>query len=183
MPETDTATTETTGDVSDDQAESLLADAVNQSTTTDTTDWKARYERLQADSRKWEDRAKSNLAAVKELEQLKKSRMTEQEKAVAEAEARGRSAATAATAGRLARAEFRAAAAGVVDRDALDGFLEYADLSKFVGEDGEPDSKAIEAAVKKLAGPQRTDFDGGARTTAGRPTDMSALIRQKAFGR
>lgn len=122
--------------------------------------------------------------AASELEKLRAYQMSETEKAVAkaaaEAEQRGKSAALATSASRLARAEIRAAAAGRVDKEALDGFLEYADVTKFVGDDGEPDSKAIEAAVKKLAGPDRpADFDGGARSTA-KSTDMNQLIRQKA---
>lgn len=149
--------------------------------TGDSRDWKAEAEKWQALARKHEDRAKANSTAATELDKFRKAQMTETEKAVAEAEQRGRSAATTAAAGRLARAEFRAAAAGRVERDALDGFLEYADLSKFVGDDGEPDVKSIDAVVKRLAGPQKPpDFDGGARQTAGKTTDMNALIRQRA---
>jgi len=150
-------------------------------TETDAKDWKAEAEKWQALARKNEERAKGNAAAVKELEQLKAANLSDTEKAVAEAERRGHAAATAATASRLARAELRAAAAGKVDQTALDGFLEYADLTKFVGADGEPDTKAIEKAIKALAGePRPTDFDGGARRTAAKTTDMNQLIRQKA---
>jgi hypothetical protein len=81
----------------------------------------------------------------------------------------------------LARAEFRAAAAGRVDADTLAAYLEDADLSKFVGDDGEPDTKAIESRIKRLGGVERrTDFDGGARSPAAKTTDMNQLIRQKA---
>jgi hypothetical protein len=119
--------------------------------------------------------------AQRELEKIRTASMTEQEKAVAEAEQRGRSAALADTGARLARAEFRAAAAGRLDKEALDGFLEFADLRKFVGDDGEPDAKAIEAAVKKLGGSTKpTNFDGGARTPAAKPNDMNSLIRHAA---
>lgn len=56
----------------------------------DTTDWKAR-------AREWEKRAKENKAGVEqgrtamaELEKLRKAKLTDQEKAIEEAEARGR---------------------------------------------------------------------------------------------
>jgi len=157
------------------------ATAAGPAPETDAKDWKAEAEKWQALARKNEERAKGNAAAVKELEQLKAANLTETEKAVAEAERRGHAAATTAGASRLARAELRAAAAGQVDKAAMDGFLEYADLAKFVGDDGEPDTKAIERAVKALAGePKTTNFDGGARRTAEKPTDMNQLIRAKA---
>lgn len=157
------------------------ATATTETTDTDVTDWKAEADKWKAHARKQEERAKGNADAVKELDRLKASQMTETEKAVAEAEARGRSAALSAAGTRLAKAELRAAAAGTVDKATLDGFLEYADLGKFLGDDGEPDTKAIEAAVKKLGGePTQTNFDGGARTSAGKPKDMNALIRQSA---
>ena len=126
-------------------------------------------------------RERAKYADYADLKKRAAAAMTEQERAVTEAEQRGRSAALATAGTRLARAEIRAAAAGRVDKGALDGFLEYADLAKFVGADGEPDAKAIEAAVAKIAGPARqTDFDGGARTTGNKPIDMNALIRQRA---
>jgi hypothetical protein len=156
-------------------------DGTTETPGTEVTDWQAEADKWKALARKHEGQAKANATAAKELAQFRQSQMTETEKAVAEAEARGRTAALTATGSRLAKAELRAAAAGTVDKATLDGFLEYADLSKFVGDDGEPNTKAIEAAVKKLGGePATTNFDGGARTTAGKPTDMNSLIRRSA---
>lgn len=122
--------------------------------------------------------------AADELAKLRSSQMSEQEKAVAkataEAEERGRTTALTQSGKRLARAEFKAAAKGRMEPDAIAGALELLDLTKFVGADGEPDDKAIEAAVTKLAGPTRpANFDGGARSTA-KTTDMNALIRNRA---
>ncbi|MER6515088.1 hypothetical protein [Nonomuraea sp. NPDC001636] len=57
------------------------------------TDWEAKYRESVTHSREWEKRAKANSAAADELEQLKASNMTEQEKAVAAAEKAGRTAA------------------------------------------------------------------------------------------
>jgi hypothetical protein len=117
------------------------------------------------------------------LEQLEAESMSAQEKAVkaaaADTEARVRTEEQGKAAKRIARAELKAAAAGRVEEKALKGFLEYADLAKFIGDDGEPNAKAIEAVVKDLAGPQSTDFDGGARSTA-QTNDMNDVIRRAA---
>lgn len=151
---------------------------VAQPETGDATDWKAEAEKWRAHARKQEDRAKANATAAGELEKVRKAAMSEQERAVAEAEARGRTAAIAESAARLARAEFRAAAAGRVDN--IDDLLEDLNLAKFVGEDGEPDVKAIKARVERWAPQRAPSFDGGARTPAAKTTDMNQLIRERA---
>jgi hypothetical protein len=130
-------------------------------------------------------RERAKYADYGDLKKKAAAAMTEQERAVAEAEVRGKTSAMTAAGGRLARAELRAAAAELhVDKATVDGFLEYADLSRFVGADGEPDDKAISAAIKKLAGSggaaAGADFDGGARSSTNRQTDMNALIRRQA---
>lgn len=121
------------------------------------TDWKA-------EARKWETRAKENKSASDELAKLREQAMTDQEKAVSAAEKNGRTAAAAEYAVRLAGAEFRAAtaAAGLDLGDATD----LIDTSRFVA-DGEVDTDAIKAAVKKLAklaprSPGRSGADHGA---------------------
>ncbi|GIE30163.1 hypothetical protein Ait01nite_032080 [Actinoplanes italicus] len=118
--------------------------------------------------------------AERELANLRKAAMSDQERAVAEAKAAGLAEAARAAAPRLVRAEFRAAAAGQIDRQALDAYLEDVDLTKFVTDEGEPDLKAIEARIKRLGGGKPADFDGGARTPAASPTDMNSLIRRAA---
>lgn len=126
-------------------------------------------------------RERSKYADYGDLKRKAASAMTDQERLVSEAEERGKTTALTTAGTRLARAELRAAAAtNHVDKGTLDGFLEYADLSRFVGADGEPDTKAIEAAVKRLGGSGTTDFDGGARGTTAKTTDMNALIRRQA---
>lgn len=177
-------TTGTEGGTPED-GQNTGTDGGNGTATADLSSLKAALDKERNLRREAEKRAKEGAGYKSKLDELAAAQMSEQEKAVAkataEAEARGKAAATAAAAGRLARAEFRAAAAGLVDKDALDGFLEFADLSKFVAEDGEPDTKAIESVIKKLAGPQRPpSFDGGARTSTDKSTDMNRLIRQKA---
>ncbi|WP_457028100.1 hypothetical protein [Kitasatospora sp. P5_F3] len=131
----------------------------------DTTDWKAQ-------ARKWEDRAKANSKAADDLAALQKQAMTDQEKAVVDAEAKGRTAAAADYGTKLAAAEFRAAvaAAGLVLGEAAD----LIDTTRFVGKDGEVDTDAITTAVKKLAklapargaGRSGGDFGGGSGDTA-----------------
>lgn len=151
-----------------------------ETTDTDVKDWKAEAEKWSTLARKHEERAKGNAQAAKELEKVRAAAMSEQEKAVAAAKAEGLTEAAKAAAPRLVRAEFRAAAAGQVDKQTLDAYLEDVDLSKFIGDDGEPDLKAIEARIKRLGGGRRTDFDGGARSTAAKGTDMNSLIRRQA---
>lgn len=126
-------------------------------------------------------RLKTRYADYDDLKKRAATAMTEQERAVADAEQRGRTAALAGAGERLVRAEFRAAAAGRVDKDTLAAYLEDVNLGKFLGDDGEPDVKAIEARIGKLAGPVGgTDFDGGARTPGAKPTNMNELIRRQA---
>jgi hypothetical protein len=140
------------------------------------TDWKA-------ESRKWEKRAKENDKAAAELEKLKASQLSDQEKAVEAARLEGRTAAAADYGTKLAKAEFRAAvaAAGLDLGDASD----LIDTSRFVGADGEVDTAAIGEAVKKLAkvakpttGRSGGDMSGGSGEgrTGKRPTSISAAV-------
>ncbi len=133
-----------------------------------------------AGKRALDEERRARRKAEKELADLRKAAMSEQERAIAEAKSSALAEANKAAAPRLVRAEFKAAAAGKVDKETLDAYLEDVDLSKFVNDDGEPDVKAIEARIKRLGGGKSADFDGGARGGAARPLDMSALIRQKA---
>lgn len=121
--------------------------------------------------------------AVRTAEKARLDAMSGADRAVAEAELRGRTAASMEYGKRLARTAFDAAAARRnADFDVASAF-EYLDLSRFVGDDGEPDSKAIKAAVENLvpAKPGKTaSFDGGSRTPAKPTGDMNQLIRQAA---
>lgn len=139
-------------------------------------------EKLRKENAKYRTDAKT---ATTELETLRRSSMTETEKATAEAEARGRSAATADFGKRLATSQFDALASKRNPGFDTAEMLGLIDLSKFVGDDGEPDEKAIATAVEKLvpaADGVVPNFDGGTRTTAPAPSGMNGLIR-KAAGR
>ncbi|MFZ3556465.1 MULTISPECIES: hypothetical protein [unclassified Streptomyces] len=145
----------------------------------DSTDWKA-------EARKWEDRAKANKTAQDELAALKASQMTEQEKAVAEAEAKGRTAAASEYGQKLAAAELRAAAsaAGLDLGEAAD----LIDVSRFVGEDGEVNTAAIKSAVTRLSklaprGPGRSGGDMGSGGSGDQTASLDKQIAQaKADG-
>lgn len=142
----------------------------------DTTDWKV-------EARKWEERAKANAAAAKEAEKLRRQAMTADERAIAEAEQRGRAAATAETGRELARERFDALAGRRNPDVNTAEILELVDLGRFVGDDGRPDQKVIEAAVKRLV-PEAVGgtplFDGGARGGPPAKGDMNQIIRRAA---
>jgi hypothetical protein len=89
-------------------------------------------------------------AREKELEQFRTASMSEAEKAILEAEQRGRLSVLADFGQKLARSAFVAEAARRnSDYDAA-AVLDDLNLSRYIGEDGEPDSKAIAAAVARL---------------------------------
>jgi len=98
-------------------------------------------------ARKHENAAK---AGQKELDKLRAASQTDAERAVSEAEARGRQAALADVAQRLAGAEVKAALAGVVPDPAA--IVEDLNLSKYVTSDGEVDSEAVAELRKKYEG-------------------------------
>ncbi len=158
-------------------AEGILTPAEAADMVADKTDWKA-------EARKWEQRAKENKAAAAEIEKARKAAMSETERAIAEAEERGRMAVRSEYGARLAQTEFRAAAAARNPGYDVGKALGYVDLAKFVGDDGEPDNKAIAAAVADLvpeaSGPQPPSFDGGTRQPAASGPSMTQLIRAAA---
>jgi len=107
-------------------------------------DWKAEAEKWKEMSRRTENAAKQ---AAKELEQLRAAQMSDSEKALAEAEKRGRDAALKEMRADMARMKLQAQAAGkVADVEAL---LEVVDVSRFLKEDG-IDEEAIAATIERL---------------------------------
>lgn len=138
-------------------------------------------EQLRKESAKYRTKATE---LEQELEGIRQSAMSDAEKAVAEAEARGRAEAQTQFGGRLVRSEFVAAAAKRNPGFDAAAVLDDLNLAKFVNDDGEPDAKAIAQAVERLI-PAETgvpSFDGGPRTPAPAATGMNGLIR-KATGR
>ncbi len=120
-------------------------------------------------ARENEKRAKANATAAKELEKLKASMMSDQEKAVTEAEARGRTAALSEGGKRLAAAEAKAALTGVVPDPAA--IVEELDLARYVTDDGDVDMDAVGKLKAKYEamrpnGDAPRDPDFGARPPA-----------------
>jgi hypothetical protein len=76
--------------------------------------------------------------------------MSEAERAVVEAEQRGRTAAAAEFGARLARSEFLAEAAKRNPGWDAAAVLEDLNLARYIGDDGEPDTKAISKAVERI---------------------------------
>lgn len=141
---------------------------------------KQALDRMKADKKAAETEAKTLRA---ELDKIRQASMSETERAVAEAKAAGRTEAASEFGKELAREKFDALAGRRnADFDTAKA-LEYVDLSKFLGEDGRPDPKAIAAAVERLV-PQAAggppSFDGGPRGTAPKGGDMNSLLRQAA---
>lgn len=111
---------------------------------------------------------KDRRAATRELEQARTAGLNEAERAVAEAKTAGRTEALTQMGERLARSEFVAAAARRNAGYDAAAVLDDLNLARYVGDDGEPDVKALTAAVERLI-PSPQD---GATTSAPRP-DLS----------
>jgi len=174
MPEED-AVTEPTPDVV--TTEETPADEPKAPTAEDIS-------RLQAALDKERDARKAAEKAAKDFQQQQRASMDETQRALLEAEERGANNVRSEYGKRLAQTEFRAAAAARNPEADVAKALKYLDLGTFLGDDGEPDVKAITAAVADLipvsGAPQPPSFDGGARQSAQGGVSMSDLIRQAA---
>lgn len=134
--ETTTETTETT-----EQAPQQEAEVTESADTVEPDNLEAELAKWKEQARKHERRAKDNAAAAKELDEIKKSQLTDQEKLVAEA----RQSTLQEVAGKLVDAEFKAATQGrFVSPDAALAF----DRKEFISPDGEIDSDAIRTWVE-----------------------------------
>lgn len=145
-------------------------------------------EQLQAEIDKWkslarkhEDKSKANAKAQQELERLRQESMTEQERAVEAARQQARSEVLAELGQARVGDAFRIAAAGrEIDVDTL---LEGVDLSKFLDEDGNPDTVKVGDWVERVAPvpepsttPKVPDLGQGARPT---PPGLNSSQLQK----
>lgn len=143
MTETTAETTETT-DQTDEAAQP-------------ETDWKAEAEKLQRESRKWEDRAKANSKAAKDLEEFRRQSMSEAEKAIEQARTEARQQALVEVGAKVAAAEFRAAAAGRLDPSQVDTLLDGLNLARFIDEAGDVDREAVTRFIDGVAPPAGSD--------------------------
>jgi len=107
---------------------------------TETVDLSAELDKWKTLSRKNEQQAKANAAAAKELEELKKSQLTDQERLVESTKEETRRAVRMEFATKLVDAELKSALNGRV----LDGgsLLEF-DKSNFIDDDGNVNSESV----------------------------------------
>lgn len=111
---------------------------------------------------------------------------TDAERAASEASMKARQETLSTTVPRLVRAEFKAAAKGVLSADQLSALLEDLDLSKYANEDGEVDEERISKKVAALAPKegerkqQFPDLGAGQRGGTAKNQNMNDLIRRAA---
>jgi uncharacterized protein YbjT (DUF2867 family) len=86
----------------------------------------------------------------KELVELRNNALTESEKAIEEARSTGRREGAKSAGVRLVAAEFRAKAAEA-KLPGVTSLLEVIDLTRFVDDDGEPDTELIQSAIDKIS--------------------------------
>jgi hypothetical protein len=146
-------------------------------------------------SRKHEERVKAfgNLTpeALKALQdkatkhdQLERELMSDKDKAVAEATDKAKAEAIP----RVVKAEFKAAAKGVLTADQLNALLEDRDLAKYVDANGDPDEDKIAKLVTAFApakpqqrtGPTATGL-GNRQAGSGAPGDQGRAEAEKRF--
>jgi hypothetical protein len=130
------------------------------------------------------DQLKEKAALV---DQLQAASQTDTERATTEGLRKGRQEALTATVPRLVRAEFRAAAKGVLKPDQLTALLEDLDLMKYANDDGEVDEDRIAKKVAAFAPPDDggdrrafPDLGGGKRGGTAKTQNMNDLIRRAA---
>jgi len=169
--------------MADDTQDTTTTDApegaADQSATDDLGD--PGKKALEAERAARKEAEKARKALERELEQIRTANLTESEKAVAEAEKRGRIAAMTEFGQRLVRSDFVAAAARRnPDYDAA-SVLDDLNLARFLTEDGEPDGDAIAKAVERLVptsnGPKFGNADQGPRGGGSIPDFNQALRR------
>jgi len=127
--------------------------------TSEAPDLEKELAKWKEQARKQERRAKDNAAAAKELDEIKKSQLSEQERLVAET----RQSTMQELAGKLVDAEFKAATKGrYVSPDAALAF----DRNEFISPDGDIDTDALQAWVESntvTTGQPKVDLGQGER--------------------
>lgn len=134
-------------------------------------DYKAEAEKWQSLARKHEQRAKDNAEKAKGYDDLKRSQMTEQEKAVDAARSEARAETLREIAPQLVQAKFEAVAAGRLTAEQIAEFLEDVDTFKYLTPEGQVDTERVTKKVNALApaeqqGQTFPDLGQGVRETA-----------------
>jgi hypothetical protein len=174
--------------MSESTAETTIAEAATtEAPATETPDHAAEAEKWKALARKHEERAKANQNAAKELETLRQSQMTEQERAVEEARALSRTETLREIGAHLVTAEFRAQAAGRLTAEQVAELVEDLDMTKYLTESGEVDAERVAKKVDALApkptqetAPTWPDLGQGARDTSNLALNDDGLTRALA---
>ena len=154
----DTATIEPTEEVSDATETETETPELSE---TDTL--RAEVSKWKSLSQKYEQRSKSNSAAVKELDEIRKSGLTDTEKLIEQTREETSQAIRKEYAGKLVDSELKTSLAG----RSLDGssLLDF-DKASFILSDGNIDSEAIQSWVEAhstKAEPRTQDLAQGAR--------------------
>jgi hypothetical protein len=105
---------------------------------------------LEAERTARREAEKQRKALERELEQVRTANLSEAEKAVAEAEKRGEQNGIRRMAERLVREKFVAQAARRNPDYDASAVLDDLNLGRYLGDDGEPDTDALSAAVSRL---------------------------------
>jgi len=146
-------------------ADGATPDATPESTPAPASVTAEDVAKLQAALDKEREIRKAAEKRAKDYEAEQRAKLTDSERAVAEAKEAGRLEAVQAYGTRLAATEFRAAAAARNPGYDVSKALAYLNLGTFVDEHGEPNGKAIEAAVADLV-PEAVAPDGRPRGNA-----------------
>jgi hypothetical protein len=144
-------------------ADDLTLSSNEESTLTEMDQLKAEVDKWKSLSRKNEQQAKTNLAAAKELEEIRKSQLTDTEKLIEQTKTETAQSVRKEFATKLVDAELKAHLSGrVLDGGAVLSF----DKSTFITEDGDIDSEAIQSWVEahsKETSTPAPDLGQGAR--------------------
>ncbi len=147
----------------------------------DTTDYKAEAERLKAEKRSLEA---NNKRLAKERDDLKAAGMTADEKALNDAKNEGKAEGIKAAGAKLARAEVKAALAGLIDPADMADIIEDIDLSKYVKDDGDVDEDAVKALRtkwEKLTGKKPGEAGNGVRMVQGAGNGVKSTASGEDF--
>lgn len=127
----------------------------------DDPDWESEASKWKQLARKWENRAKENSKAKKDLDELRKQGMTDQEKAIEAARDEARNEERAKVGARLVAAEIKVAAAGRLDDEALDTLIENLNTANFLTDDGEVDTEKVKDLVDGVVPAKGEEDDPG----------------------
>lgn len=160
-----------------------MSDEINEPTpseteteSTETVDLSSEVEKWKNLSRKNEAQAKANAQAAKELEELKKASLTDQERLIESTRAETAQAIRKEFAGKLAEAELKSALTGkVLEGNAILSF----DKSSFIDENGDVDSAAISAWVEAHTKPADAPLPDLGQGIRGKTISGKAPIRSR----